>query len=478
MVATEQQTALRAWSKAIARPAHEFDLQPLTVLSGQIPAGLRGSLYRNGPARLERGGVRVGHWFDGDGAVLGVHFREGGAAGVYRYVQSAGYQDETAADQFLYGNYGMMAPGPIWERWTQQIKNAANTSVLALPEKLLALWEGGKPHALDLETLETQGIDDLAGLTGSLTYSAHPKVDAQSGEIYNFGVATGANSTLNLYRSDRTGKILQKGEVQLRGVPLIHDFALAGRYFVFCIPPVRMNPFPALFGLSSFSDALRWQPKYGTQIVVVDRDTLEVVSWADTDPWYQWHFGHAFEASDGSVVLDLVRYEDFQTNWYLQEVASGITQTAAPSRLEQVRLDPQTGKVLSTTTLVDRTCEFPVVPLARSGQPDAPTYLSIHREGAEVGREMFGAIARFDPATGHLDVADCGDDRYPMEPIYAPDADDPNRGWVLTVVFDGATETSEVWIYEGDRLSAGPVARLALPSVVPMGFHGTWRSRP
>jgi len=39
-----------------------------------IPEGLRGSLYRNGPARLERGGVRVGHWFDGDGAILAVHF--------------------------------------------------------------------------------------------------------------------------------------------------------------------------------------------------------------------------------------------------------------------------------------------------------------------------------------------------------------------------------------------------------------------
>jgi all-trans-8'-apo-beta-carotenal 15,15'-oxygenase len=61
---------------------------------GAIPPALQGSLYRNGPARLERQGRRVGHWFDGDGAVLAVHFGQGQAAATYRYVRSAGYVDE------------------------------------------------------------------------------------------------------------------------------------------------------------------------------------------------------------------------------------------------------------------------------------------------------------------------------------------------------------------------------------------------
>jgi len=39
----------------------------------------------------------------------------------------------------------MTAPGPIWNQWLKPINNVANTSVLALPDKLLALWEGGKP---------------------------------------------------------------------------------------------------------------------------------------------------------------------------------------------------------------------------------------------------------------------------------------------------------------------------------------------
>ncbi|MGL5877345.1 MAG: carotenoid oxygenase family protein, partial [Xenococcaceae cyanobacterium] len=78
----------KAWAGAIAQPAKEFPLTPLPVLSGKIPEGLRGSLYRNGPARLERGNTRVGHWFDGDGAILCVNFTSEGATAVYRYVQT------------------------------------------------------------------------------------------------------------------------------------------------------------------------------------------------------------------------------------------------------------------------------------------------------------------------------------------------------------------------------------------------------
>ena len=60
----------KAWSKNIAQIAQEFELTPLSLLSGHIPEGIRGTLYRNGPGRLERGGQKVGHWFDGDGAIL------------------------------------------------------------------------------------------------------------------------------------------------------------------------------------------------------------------------------------------------------------------------------------------------------------------------------------------------------------------------------------------------------------------------
>lgn len=468
-------TQPKAWAQAIAQPAQEFPLTPLSVIAGAIPSDLRGSLYRNGPGRLERQGQRVSHWFDGDGAVLAVHFADGQAQGTYRYVRSAGFADEEQAEQFLYSGYGSLAPGPFWQRWSAQLKNAGNTSVLALPDKLLALWEGGWPHHLDPQTLETKGVHPLGQLTDDEPYSAHPKRHPQTGHIFNFGIVAGANATLNLYRSDRTGHIEKKESVPLNGIPLIHDFVLADRYLVFCVPPVRLNPLPAVLGFQSFSDALMWQPKHGTQLVVVDAETLEVISSEAVDPWYQWHFGKGFVNKDGDIVLEVVRYADFATNQQLKEIASGQIKTPAVGQFWRVCVDPQTAIVRTQTCLIADHCEFPHIP---EDQPTvtAPSYLSIQTPGRDNTGELFRAIARFDPDTAKLTVAEAGLEHYPSEPIYVPkQTSDTPSGWVLSVVYDGAANQSELWIYDSDRLTEAPVCRLHLPEVVPHSFHGTWQ---
>jgi len=475
MITTSKPVTRRAWANAIAQPAKEFLPTPLPILSGKIPEGLRGSLYRNGPGRLERGGVRVGHWFDGDGAILGVHFIEGGATGLYRYVQTSGYQEEAAADNFLYGNYGMTAPGPIWNQWLKPIKNAANTSVLVLPDKLLALWEGGNPHALDLQTLETRGTDDLGQLEEGAPFSAHPKIDPKTGEIFNFGVASGLNATLRVYKSDYTGKIIQQNSIPLDGLPLVHDFVMAGQYLVFFVPPVRVNLLPVGVGLSNYSDALEWQPHKGTQVIIFDRETLSLVSRSEAESWFQWHFSNGYVDNDGSVIIDFVRYPDFQTNQYLKEVATGTTHTRAKGTLWRSRLNPQTGKVTQLQELLDRGCEFPVVPETLVGQASPYTYLTVHRDGVDITQEVFGAIARFDNKTDSLVMADLGENRYPSEPLYAADAVNPEQGWILTVVYDGNSDTSEVMVFDSNALDDEPVCRLGLPNVIPHSFHGKWK---
>jgi carotenoid cleavage dioxygenase-like enzyme len=464
----------KAWAGANAKSATEFPPTQLSIVSGKIPDGLRGTLYRNGPARLERGGICMGHWFDGDGAILAVNFTDAVATGVYRYVQTSGYQEEAAAGKLLYGNYGMTAPGPIWHQWQRPIKNVANTSVLALPDKLLALWEGGKPHALDLQTLETWGEDDLGGLTKGLNYSAHYKRDHQAGEIFNFGISYKRNATLNIYKSDSTGRIIQQAAHDLDGLPLVHDFVLAGQYIIFFIPPVRLSILGLLIGINNYSDSLKWEPKLGTQILVIDRETLSVVSRGEAEPWYQWHFANGYVDASGSVIVDIARYEDFQTNQYLKEVATGETHTPAKSTLGRVHLHPQTAKVTSIQQLLNQHCEFPNVPQQNVGQSSRYTYMSTFRPGINISQELVNAIARFDHKTETLTPADLGENRYPSEPIHAKDTQNPEQSWILTVVYDGNSDTSEIWIFDSDRLNTEPVCKLELPNVIPHSFHGTW----
>lgn len=51
------------------------------------------------------------------------------------------------------------------------------------------------------------------------------------------------------------------------------------------------------------------------------------------------------------------------------------------------------------------------------------------------------------------------------------------QGWILTVVYDGEQDRSEVWIFDSEHLDEEPVCRLGLPEVIPIGFHGTWKAQ-
>ena len=58
---------------------------PVAFVEGEIPEALRGgTLYRNGPARFERGGERYAHMLDGDGYVCRFAFDAEGESVSFR----------------------------------------------------------------------------------------------------------------------------------------------------------------------------------------------------------------------------------------------------------------------------------------------------------------------------------------------------------------------------------------------------------
>jgi all-trans-8'-apo-beta-carotenal 15,15'-oxygenase len=466
----ETPATLSSWATLFQQTPSPFTSAQLPILSGAIPAGLRGSLYRVGPARFERGGERISHWFDGDGAVLGVQFQESGATGTYRFVETTGYLAEEKAGKFLLGGYGRR------ESWRHPgSKNAANTSVLALEDRLWALWEGGHPYRLDPDTLQTIGEEFLAGISPKHTFSAHPKRDPDNGDVYNFGLSFGRKPKLHLYRCDRRGGLQQQSDFTLDTTPLIHDFALVGSYLIFCISPLSLNVLPVLLRQQSYGEALRWQPQRGTQLLFFDRDTLQLVSRGEAEPWFQWHFGNGYQVSEDEVVLDILRYEDFQSNTFLRDVPSGAPQKAVSGNLWRFRFNPKQAKVLHAEPLSQRTCEFPTVHPAVVGEQHVHTYLVAQSDAARAA-DLFDAIAYCNHRTETFEWIDLGGERYPSELIVAPDAEDPTRSWLLSVVYDGKAHRSEVWIFDSQHLETGPVCKLGLPSPIAFSFHGTWKA--
>ncbi|MFN9548536.1 MAG: carotenoid oxygenase family protein, partial [Cyanobacteriota bacterium] len=192
------------WASAFQNVSQELTKELLTVRRGEIPADLSGTLYRNGPGRLERGGHWVHHPFDGDGMVTAVRFGAEGARLTNRFVRTEGWLAEEKADKPLYrGVFGTQKPGGfLANAFDVRLKNIANTHVVRLGQQLLALWEASSPHALDPDTLETRGLTLLDGvLKPGEAFSAHPRVDpGHHGQerLVTFGVKSGPRSTIRL----------------------------------------------------------------------------------------------------------------------------------------------------------------------------------------------------------------------------------------------------------------------------------------
>jgi carotenoid cleavage dioxygenase len=148
---------------------------------GAIPQELSGLLARNGPnPQFEPPGQY--HWFDGDGMIHGVYLQDGRATYRNRYVRTAKFLKEQEAKRALWT--GLLEP-PRPEQ-PEGSSNCANTALVHHGHKFLALWEGGEPYALDVQTLATIGPYTFDGALPS-AFTAHPKVDPETGEMMFFG---------------------------------------------------------------------------------------------------------------------------------------------------------------------------------------------------------------------------------------------------------------------------------------------------
>lgn len=63
------------------------------------------------------------------------------------------------------------------------LRTTANTNIVHMFGKLLALKEDALPYEMDPHTLRTIGIHNFDGQYTCPTFTAHPKVDPVSGEV-------------------------------------------------------------------------------------------------------------------------------------------------------------------------------------------------------------------------------------------------------------------------------------------------------
>lgn len=445
------------------------------TLEGRLPDGLRGDAYWIGPARFERGGVRYRNWLDGDGMALRLHFGADGVEYTARFVRGEKWRDEEQAGRALYRAFGTAFPGDRLLRGVA-LASPLNVSILPWQGRMLAFGEQGLPVALDAVTLETLGPHDFgrrAAITPITPFSAHPALDPGSGELWNFGVSFAAERPqLQLFRFSAQGELLLRRRLPLDHPISLHDVSLSPRFAVFHLSPYVLD-MAALLGGGTVLDALTWKPALGTRLLVVARESGDVVSSIPLEGGYCLHQVNAFEVDDGRLIVDFLElhepvYPDYQG---LPDLFVDVE----PAHTVRLTVDPERGALLERRKSGPGiAADFPSLDPALTARPYRHFWmLGISRTGA-AGRKFFDRLMHFDWQRG--DVAGHWDTEPPRyigcEPLLAPAPESAGGGWVLCQEHDLERRAGAFLVFDALDVARGPLARLHLPAPAPAMFHG------
>jgi carotenoid cleavage dioxygenase len=409
-----------------------FDL-PIT---GSVPRDLDGRWLRNGPNPRGPVDPTTHHWFLGDGMVHGVRLRDGRAEWYRnRYVANA--------DGF----------GP-------------NTNVGGFAGRTWAMVEGGTPPVeLDHE-LNSLGInrfqDTLAG-----PFSAHPKYDPSTGELHAMGYHwPDLVDHIQYIVVGPDGLVSSTLDIPVPDMPMVHDMSLTPTYAVVYDLPVTVN-FDVMG--KGFPFPFAWNPDRAARVGLLPRSgTAGDIIWCDVDPCYVFHPLNAFDAPDGTVVVDVCRYDSMMVDDFRGPFGDSLP------TFDRWVIDPVARRV-TETRIDDRPQEFPRHNPRVGLQRHRFGYTSEVRPGTV---NLHGAIIKLDVDAGTTEAHEFGAGRGGAEPVVVPKADAVAEDdcWILTVVYDAGTDSSELCILDAADITAPEVARIALPQRVPYGFHGNWVS--
>jgi carotenoid cleavage dioxygenase-like enzyme len=427
-------------------------------VTGQVPAELSGRYLRNGPNPLGLDDPDY-HWFLGSGMVHGVRLR-GGKAEWYRnrWVRSKAVAE---------AHHEPWPGGPMHDN----MDFAANTCVIGHAGRTLATVEAGPlPYELT-EELDTIGPCNFGGtLPGG--FAAHTKLDHATGELHAIAYYWAWDHVQHVV-VDAAGNVTRTTDVRVADGPMMHDFALTGKYIV-------LLDLPVTFSLNAVTQGQEvpyvWNPDHQARVGLLARDGSAPVRWIEIDPCWVFHCLNAYDDENGHVVLDLCQYNqsfDVSTLWHAH----------GPVTLDRWMIDPAAGKV-TQQRLDDRGQEFPRVDDRIISRPHRYGYSAQIGEitraitaTGDFGDDAFtNAILKHDLKAGTAQAHTFSRDATVGEAVFAPASPDAGEddGYVMAFVHSPDRGAADLVILAAQDFAADPVARVHLPARIPLGFHGSW----
>ncbi|MGH6908844.1 MAG: carotenoid oxygenase family protein [Phenylobacterium sp.] len=445
------------------RSEDDFDL-PVT---GEIPAGLQGALFRIGPnPQYEPRDPQQHHWFGGDGMVHGFYVADGKVSYRNRYVRTPKWELEHEHGRALFGAMGNpMTTDPIA---LGNEGGVANTNIVWHGGKLLALEEAHHPFEMDLKTLESRGY--AREFQGKVT--AHPKIDPVSGEMTWFAYGVGPmplSAGMSYGVTAKDGSLIRRQDFEAPFACMAHDFMVTENHVLFPILPLTASLERAMSGRPPFA----WEPEKGSYVGVMRRDAdVSTMRWFNTEACYVFHPLNSWEV-DGKIYCDVMRYDVAP----LFPKADGSPGDRAAARLVRWTFDLNSNSdAIKEEALDDLDGEFPRVDPRVETRAHRHGWYAADPTNAKTIKQS--AIAHLDLKTGKRQVYELTGGDMTSEPVFTPRSESAAEGdgWVTAVVYRAGEDRSDLLVFEAQDIAKGPIATAKMPRRVPFGFHGNWVS--
>jgi carotenoid cleavage dioxygenase-like enzyme len=465
----------------------ETDILDL-VIEGEVPPEIKGTFFQVSPDSYYPPMLGKDIFFNGDGMVSAFKFDNGRVSLRRRYVKTDRLKAQWKERRSLNGVYrNVHTNDPL----AAGNNSTANTTVLFHAGVLLALKEDALPYALDPETLETMGVWDFKGQIKSATFTAHPKIDPDNGDLLCFAYEAKGDGSPDIayFEIDATGQLKKEIWFKAPYAAMIHDFAVTAHHIVFPIIPLTVDVERMKAGGQHF----QWQPDLPQLFGVLPRDgsAADVMWFHGPKDGFQGHTLNSFE-EDGLLQVDMPVTMGNVFYFFPQADGSVPSPETLSSQLMRWTFDLKGSgnaapedRVLQPQPLTPFPCEFPRCDERFTGKPYEhgfvlafdPT-LPFDETLGERPFQFFNQIAHVNVRTGETDAWYPGNAQCFQEPIFVPRSPDAPEGdgYVIALLNHLHGDDTELVVLDSLKMAAGPVARIKLPLRMRMSLHGNWTS--
>jgi carotenoid cleavage dioxygenase-like enzyme len=443
---------------------------PDLPLRGELPKGLAGTLYRNGPNPQFAPRDQNHHWFIGDGMIHAFHVADGRVSYRNRWVRTPKWEAEHAAHKALFGSWGN--PMTTDSSVAGKDGGVANTNIVWHAGRLFALEEAHRPFALDPDSLAALGYCDFAGAFKGARFTAHPKIDPETGEMIFFAYSAAGHFTPTLGYGviDKTGKLVRYDQFDAPYASMVHDFMVTRDYVLFPVLPLTGSMPRAMAGKPAYA----WEADKRSYVGVMRRDaSVDSVRWFECDPCYVFHPMNAYQDGD-KIVGDVMQYE--AAPLFTDPDGRPGDPAKAVAKLTRWTFDLAANTdSFKRETIDDLSAEFPRFDERFAGLDYRHGFFAASSERKVLDR--FDMLAHIDLKTGKRSVYQLPAGDVVSEPIFVPRGEGAAEGdgYLLATLYRGAEHRSDLAVFDAKDLEPGPLAVAELSTRVPFGFHGNWR---